>query len=140
MSKGLTRDTAQLWNFLRADKGWWSVLRLTGHWAPTFTEREIEEHMETLSRGVFVVSKYTERMGTVYAVTPDCRLLPGTDAPAPMPQPPSTDIELAPPPRRDAMSTFYRPTPTNFRDGALDHQRHPSLIGDRRFTHRSPKA
>ncbi len=116
------------------------MLRLTGHWAPTFTEREIEEHMETLSRGVFVVSKYTERMGTVYAVTPDCRLLPGTDAPAPMPQPPSTDIELAPPPRRDAMSTFYRPTPTNFRDGALDHQRHPSLIGDRRFTHRSPKA
>ncbi len=81
MSKGLTRDTAQLWAFLRADKGWWSVLRLTGHWAPTFTEREIEEHMETLSRGVFVVSKYTERMGTVYAVTPDCRLLPGTDAP-----------------------------------------------------------
>ncbi len=72
VSKGLTRDTAQLWAFLRADKGWWSVLRLTSHWAPTFTEREVEEHMETLSRGGFVISKDTERMGTVYAVTPAC--------------------------------------------------------------------
>ncbi len=78
MSKGLTRDTVQLWSFLRADKGWWSVLRLTGQWAPTFTLREIEEHMVTLKRGGFVESQETERMGTVYAVTADCKALPAT--------------------------------------------------------------
>ena len=50
MDKGLTVDCAALWAFIRKDGGWWSVLRLTRHWTPTYSLGEVEEILATLHK------------------------------------------------------------------------------------------
>ena len=137
MSKGITRDTAQIWKFLRADKGWWSVLRLTGHWAPTFSLRVVEEHMVTLLRGGFVVSKETNNQGTVYAVTPECLALPGMDVPERIE---TAKPEVVPPARPNVMSGHYVPPPVSLRPGALDHAQCPSLQQGKRMPYQGARA
>ena len=78
MAKGLTLDCAALWAFIRKDGGWWSVLRLTSHWSPTYSLGEVEECLATLHKGGFLERQSLHRAGTVYAVTTTCLPLPGT--------------------------------------------------------------
>ncbi|WP_306553418.1 hypothetical protein [Acidovorax sp.] len=134
MAKGITVDCAALWAFIRKDGGWWSVLRLTRHWAPTYSLGEVEEILATLHKGDFLECQTLHRAGTVYAVTSNCLPLPGasTSAPAAHPAPAMA------PTRPDAMRGAFVPSPMpTSRPGALDHTHCPSLMQGKRNAYRS---
>lgn len=134
MAKGITVDSAALWAFIRKDGGWWSVLRLTRHWAPTYSLAEVEEILATLHKGDFLECQTLHRAGTVYAVTSKCLLLPGasTSAPAAHPAPAMAPM------RPDAMRGAFVPPPMpTSRPGALDHTHCPSLMQGKRNAYRS---
>lgn len=134
MAKGITVDSAALWAFIRKDGGWWSVLRLTNHWSPTYSLGEVEEILATLHKGDFLECQTLHRAGTVYAVTSKCLVLPGfsTSAPADPPAPAKA------PTRPDAMRGAFVPSPMpTSRPGALDHTHCPSLMQGRRNSYRS---
>lgn len=135
MAKGLTLDCAALWTFIRKDGGWWSVLRLTSHWSPTYSLAEVEECLATLLKGGFLECQTLHRAGTVYAVTPTCLPLPGA-ASATTTQPEDAGPTAAPT-RPDAMRGAYVPTPMpTARRGALDHTNCPSLLQGKRNAYR----
>lgn len=134
MAKGITVDSAALWAFIRKDGGWWSVLRLTHHWAPTYSLAEVEDILATLHKGDFLECQTLHRAGTVYAVTSKCLPLPGasTSAPAAHPAPAMA------PTRPDAMRGAFVPSPMpTSRPGALDHTHCPSLMQGKRNAYRS---
>lgn len=134
MAKGITVDSAALWAFIRKDGGWWSVLRLTRHWAPTYSLSEVEEILATLHKGDFLECQTLHRAGTVYAVTSKCLLLPGasTSAPAAHPAPAMAPM------RPDAMRGAFVPSPMpTSRPGALDHTHCPSLMQGKRNAYRN---
>lgn len=140
MAKGLTLDSAALWGFIKKDGGWWSVLRLTSHWSPTYNLAEVEEHLSTLHKGGFVESQILHREGTVYAVTPKCHALPGA-ASAPASASASAQDPAVAPKRPDAMHGAYVPPPMPAsRLGALDHTNCPSLQQGKRNAYRSTAA
>ena len=139
MAKGLTLDCAALWAFIRKDGGWWSVLRLTSHWSPTYSLGEVEECLATLHKGGFLECQTLHRAGTVYAVTTTCLPLPGT-AQATIQQPADAGPTAAPT-RPDAMRGTYVPPPMpTARRGALDHTNCPSLMQGKRNAYRSTAA
>lgn len=131
MAKGLTLDSAALWAFIKKDGGWWSVLRLTSHWSPTYSLGEVEEHLATLHKGGFLECQTLHRAGTVYAVTSVCLDLPGAQraaSGATTATPPA-----AAPTRPHAMrGAFVPPAMLTTRLGALDHTRYPSLLQGKR--------
>ena len=82
MGNAITLDSRALWLSLHAHGGWWTAARLTRHWAPTFQEREVAEHLWALHRGGFVARREVPEGRlriTAYAFTDLCRALPGHD-------------------------------------------------------------
>ncbi|MBX9831956.1 MAG: hypothetical protein K2X78_02805 [Burkholderiaceae bacterium] len=139
MAKGLTLDSAALWSFIKKDGGWWSVLRLTSHWSPTYNLAEVEEHLATLHKGGFLECQTLHRAGTVYAVTSKCLLLPGITAAASAPS--ATTGPAAAPTRPESMRGAFVPPPMpTARQGALDHTNCPSLMQGKRNVYRSTTA
>ncbi|CAN7562490.1 hypothetical protein [Acidovorax sp. LjRoot117] len=139
MAKGLTLDCAALWGFIRKDGGWWSVLRLTGHWSPTYSLAEVEEILVTLHKGGFLECQALHRAGTVYAVTSKCSVLPGITAAASAPS--STTGPVAASTRPQSMRGAFVPPPMpTARQGALDHTNCPSLMQGKRNAYRSTTA
>ena len=57
MSKGITQDCAMLWLHIAKSGGWWSVLRLTREWSPTYSLCEVEEHLVALHKGRFLAAQ-----------------------------------------------------------------------------------
>lgn len=136
MAKGLTRDCAALWTFIRKDGGWWSVLRLTSHWSPTYSLAEVEECLATLHKGGFLESQTLHRAGTVYAVTSTCLLLPGAAT-----EPAASQGPAEAPKRPNPMQGAFVPPPMPAtRAGALDHTHCPSLMQGKRSAYRSTTA
>jgi hypothetical protein len=136
MSEGITQDCAMLWRTVAGKGGWWSVLRLTREWAPTFSLADVERHLVTLRKGGFLEAGSLPGHGTVYAYSALCHPLPG--APAPLAQP---DQPTVPGPRRpDVMHTTYTPPVPVYRPGALDYQQCPSLHMGRRRDYRGQAA
>ena len=72
MGNALNASSRALWLMVRNDAGWWTASQLTHYWRPTFAQVEILAYLEALRKGSFL-----ERLGTSYAVTPDCKPLPG---------------------------------------------------------------
>lgn len=133
MAKGLTRDCAALWAFIRKDGGWWSVLRLTSHWSPTYSLAEVEECLATLHKGGFLECQTLHRAGTVYAVTSTCLLLPGAAT-----EPATAQGPAEAPKRPNPMQGAFVPPPMpTARAGALDHTHCPSLMQGKRNDYRS---
>lgn len=133
MAKGLTLDCAVLWAFIRKDGGWWSVLRLTSHWSPTYSLGEVEEILVTLHKGGFLDCQTLHRAGTVYAVNSKCLVLPGATSAAPAPQGPA----VAPTRPESMRGAFVPPSMPAARTGALDHTSCPSLMQGKRNAYRS---
>ena len=130
MSKGITLDCVVLWRHVANDRGWWSVLRLTRAWSPSFSLDEVAEHLVTLKKGGFLEAQNHPSAGTVYGFTARCRTLPGEAEPA--------APSVAPAARRDAISTTYQPLRPTYREGAFDHTKCPSLQLGKRMPYHSP--
>ena len=79
----ITLASRALWLMLRNDGGWWTVVALTHQWEPTFTRVEVADLLAGLEQGRFVVRRDPRASVPSFAVTADCRALPGT---APMSQ------------------------------------------------------
>jgi hypothetical protein len=117
-------DATMLWKFLcsRPDARW-NVQRLTNHWAPSFSEEEVECHLKTLVSGKFIEQEDGEFGGAdTFAFTRACRVLPGLEEFAKAASQTRTTGPIAPPPRHNKMSGTYRPGPKeSMRPGADDH-------------------
>ncbi len=117
MSKGITQDCAMLWLHIAKSGGWWSVLRLTREWSPTYSLHEVEEHLVALHKGGFLDGQQHPQAGTVYGYTRKYLPVPGVSLQS----------------RVDASGNRYAPAQTASRPGALDHQQHPSLLQGKRL-------
>ena len=143
MAKGITYSCANIWRSVARPGGWWSVMRLAREWDGVFSLDEIAEHLVTLRRGNFLESMEYRREGTVYAFTSKCRPLPGA-AITPVTSPPgesaAADGVTRTPLHGDAMTAPdapppYAPPRDNYRPGALDHLKCPSLLMGQRRVH-----
>lgn len=84
MGNAITQETRYLWLLLMKDGGWWSTKMLTRHWHPTFAPHEVQQAVDALEAGGFLVSRDQEgendqdqKVSTrIYAFTSDCMLLP----------------------------------------------------------------
>ena len=75
MGSAITQDTRALWLMLQRDGGWWTVAMLTHHWRPTFQPYEVQQAVDALEAGGFLVSR--DQAGKcIYAFTSDCNSLP----------------------------------------------------------------
>ena len=124
MSKGITQDCAMLWLHIAKSGGWWSVLRLTREWSPTYSLCEVEEHLVALHKGGFLAAQLHPQAGTVYGYTRQCLPVPGVSLQSHV----------------DAGGNCYAPAQTAHRPGALDHQQHPSLLQGQRLPFRAVQA
>lgn len=78
MGNAITQDVRALWLMLRNDGGWWSVSMLTHHWRPTFQPHEVQQAMDALEAGGFVVSR-AQSTCLSYGITSDCKALPDSE-------------------------------------------------------------
>lgn len=83
MGNALNTETLVLWRFLVKDGSWWTVKQLTHHWRPTFSDFEIEAHLEALVKGGFLESRRHPInhlfCGHQYGFTSSCSVLPGEE-------------------------------------------------------------
>lgn len=76
--KGLTHDMARLWRHLRQSGNWWTAQDLYRHWYPVFSQEAVQQMLDYLQRHRFAARRMHIDWGAhAYAVTPDCRALPG---------------------------------------------------------------
>lgn len=76
--KGLTHDIARVWSTLRQTGSWWTAQDMHRHWYPVFSAEAIQLMLDELQRHRFVTRRMHIDWGVhVYAVTADCRPLPG---------------------------------------------------------------
>ena len=128
VDQGITIDCRVLWQFIVRDRGWWSVLRLTREWAPTYSLGQVEGHLLPLRKAGFLAAREHARYGTIYGFSADCTALPGMEhfvraAASGAPQ----VGEVVPPARPDLMTGHYQPPQVSYRAGALDYAACPSL-------------
>lgn len=76
--KGLTHDMARLWRHLRQSGSWWTAQDLYQHWYPVFSQEAVQQMLDYLQRHRFAARRMHIDWGLpMYAVTADCRALPG---------------------------------------------------------------
>lgn len=75
MGNAITQDVRALWLMLRNDGGWWTVSMLTHYWRPTFATYEVQQAMDALEAGGFVMSQ-GQKHSLIYCITSDSKVLP----------------------------------------------------------------
>lgn len=75
MGNAITQDVRALYLMLHRDGGWWTVSMLTHYWRPTFAPHEVQQAMDALVAGGFVVTRL-QLNSLIYGVTSDCKALP----------------------------------------------------------------
>lgn len=134
MSKGITQSCAYIWRGIARAGGWWSVQRVVREWDGVFSLADIEEYLATLKCAGFLVAMQTPSEGTVYAFTPDCLPLPGSNLRA-VPSTPPPLPNVAPARQVQVMfgPVYVPPRTQTFRPGSMDYAQVPSLhMGQRR--------
>lgn len=130
MSNSITHDCAMLWRLIATKGGWWSILRLTRECAPKYSLQQIEEFLVALWRMGFLAAEFNHREGSVYSFTVGCIPMPEQYFPAEY----IPDVPAVPAPRRpDFMTTRYTSPEPNYREGAQDFRKCPSLHQGQRF-------
>lgn len=81
MGNALDANARALWLMVRNDGGWWTVSQLTHYWRTTFSAGEVQDYLEALRKGGFLARKAVPGMAWAYAVTPECKPLPGLAIP-----------------------------------------------------------
>lgn len=76
MGNAINQDARAIWLTLVSDGGWWSASMLSHHWRPTYAVHEVEDFLQALATGGFLV-KRQQLSATQYAFTSDCKQLPG---------------------------------------------------------------
>lgn len=81
MGNALDTSARHLWLMVRNDGGWWTVSQLAHYWRPTFTKGEVHDYLEALRKGGFLARKAAPGPVWAYAVTAECKPLPGLSIP-----------------------------------------------------------
>lgn len=79
MGNAITQESRVIWQELRRHGGWWSVKQITHHWRPTFAEFEVEEIVDALVKGGFLMRREQGPGLLCVAFTSECNQLPGTE-------------------------------------------------------------
>lgn len=77
MGNAITPDARALWLMLARQGGWWTVKNITQFWTPTFVDYEVEDLLQTLVPGGYVMSRQVNPGQVSFAVTSECNPLPG---------------------------------------------------------------
>lgn len=78
MGNAINQDSRALWLGMRRQGGWWTVTTLVRLWSPTFAAWEVQQMLDGLAAGGFVMSRDDVSPGSIsYAVTSECNALPG---------------------------------------------------------------
>lgn len=80
VGNAITQDSRALWLGLRRQGGWWTAPGLVRHWSPTFALWEVQQMLDGLVAGGFVMCRDDAKPGeTSYAFTSECKPLPGAE-------------------------------------------------------------